>query len=54
MKELWCLLHFLDPPMFPDADLFQQQHSMDSAEGLTSLHQVRGDMGAMGYLNTDI
>ena len=32
MRELWCLLHFLEPNKFPDADEFERRHSLKEAQ----------------------
>ncbi|CAL8472046.1 g11588 [Coccomyxa elongata] len=38
MKELWALLHFLEPQKFPNAEDFDARHSLKKAEELTQLH----------------
>ncbi|EIE23598.1 hypothetical protein COCSUDRAFT_47361 [Coccomyxa subellipsoidea C-169] len=38
MKELWALLHFLEPSKFPNAEDFDARHSLKKAEELTQLH----------------
>ena len=38
LKELWALLHFLEPSKFPDCDAFEQRYSLDDAEGVAALH----------------
>eukprot|EP00884_Botryococcus_braunii_P018071 jgi/Botrbrau1/4948/Bobra.0122s0026.1 len=42
IKELWCLLHFLDPQQFPDCLEFEKRYSLSSsllnAEEVTKLH----------------
>lgn len=40
MKELWALLHFLEPADFPDAEEFEHKYSLDSAENVGGLHSV--------------
>jgi chromodomain-helicase-DNA-binding protein 1 len=32
MRELWALLHFLEPAKFPDIDAFDARHSLQRAE----------------------
>ncbi len=32
MRELWCLLHFLEPNKFPDAEEFERRHSLKEAQ----------------------
>jgi len=32
IKELWALLHFLEPQRFPDSSDFEANHSLDNAE----------------------
>jgi chromodomain-helicase-DNA-binding protein 1 len=32
MKELWALLHFLEPQKFPNAEDFDSRHSLKKAE----------------------
>lgn len=32
MKELWALLHFLEPSKFPNAEDFDARHSLKKAE----------------------
>ena len=32
IKELWALLHFLEPMRFPDCADFEANHSLDNAE----------------------
>jgi SNF2-related domain len=31
IKELWCLLHFLDPHQFPDCLEFEKRYSLSSS-----------------------
>lgn len=31
IKELWCLLHFLDPQQFPDCAEFEKRYSLSSS-----------------------
>ena len=42
IKELWSLLHFLEPQKFNDLEEFQEKHSIQegvtSAEGISSIH----------------
>jgi chromodomain-helicase-DNA-binding protein 1 len=42
MKELWALLHFLDPAKFPDQDAFVEQHSLSDADAINKLHGTMG------------
>lgn len=42
VQELWALLHFLEPEKFNDLDLFVETHSLDSDEGISSLHRELG------------
>jgi len=32
IKELWCLLHFLQADKFPDCEQFEASHSLQNAE----------------------
>ena len=48
MKELWCLLHFLDGGRFSDAAAFAASHSMDNPEGMAALHQARAAAARRG------
>jgi chromodomain-helicase-DNA-binding protein 1 len=32
MKELWALLHFLEPNKFPDCEDFERRHTLKKAE----------------------
>ena len=32
IKELWCLLHFLQADKFPDCEQFEATHSLQNAE----------------------
>lgn len=34
IKELWALLHFLEPEKFPDSAAFEAAHSLTDAEGV--------------------
>ena len=34
LKELWALLHFLEPHKFPSCSYFEAHHSLTSAEGV--------------------
>ena len=34
MKELWALLHFLEPSRFPDCASFEAHHSLTDTEGV--------------------
>lgn len=36
IKELWALLHFLEPLRFPDCADFEANHSLDNAEHVSS------------------
>ena len=38
LKELWALLHFLEPGKFPDCEAFEQRYSLEDAEGVAALH----------------
>lgn len=40
MRELWALLHFLEPEQFPDCDAFVEQYSTNDA------NKVRGKENA--------
>eukprot|EP00466_Bigelowiella_natans_P016680 jgi/Bigna1/40547/e_gw1.44.10.1 len=41
LKELWCLLHFLDPRKFNDFDEFEEKYdSIDQGKHIGSLHGV--------------
>ncbi len=35
MKELWCLLHFLEPNKFPDCAEFEKRYSLQNADEVT-------------------
>jgi chromodomain-helicase-DNA-binding protein 1 len=37
IKELWALLHFLEPMRFPDCADFEANHSLDNAEHVREL-----------------
>ena len=37
MKELWALLHFLEPNRFPDCASFEAHHSLTDTEGVCSV-----------------
>ena len=39
MRELWCLLHFLEPNKFPDAEEFERRHSLKEAQEVSIGHQ---------------
>ena len=46
MKELWALLHFLEPHKFPNAEEFDARFSLKQAEEVTALpRRSRQDMG---------
>ena len=34
IKELWALLHFLEPHKFPSCSHFEETHSLTDAEGV--------------------
>lgn len=38
MKELWALLHFLEPQKFPNAEDFDARHSLKKAEEVLLPH----------------
>lgn len=38
LKELWALLHFLDPIKFDDADAFEAEYGVREAEQVLRLH----------------
>jgi chromodomain-helicase-DNA-binding protein 1 len=42
LQELWALLHFLEPPKFHDREAFVEKHSLDSDQGIASLHRELG------------
>ena len=37
MRELWALLHFLEPAKFPDIEEFDARHSLQHAEDVRRL-----------------
>ena len=37
MRELWCLLHFLEPNKFPNAEEFERRHSLKEAQEVCKL-----------------
>mmetsp|Transcript_15385 Transcript_15385/g.45299 ORF Transcript_15385/g.45299 Transcript_15385/m.45299 type:complete len:1328 (-) Transcript_15385:31-4014(-) len=40
LRELWALLHFLEPAKFPDGDAFEAEYSMQTMDGVSGLHAV--------------
>lgn len=38
LKELWALLHFLEPKKFPNIEEFEETYSMEDGEKLAKLH----------------
>ncbi|KIY94476.1 chromodomain-helicase-DNA-binding protein 1 [Monoraphidium neglectum] len=38
MRELWALLHFLEPEQFPDCESFEEQYNTKDADKVTQLH----------------
>jgi SNF2 family DNA or RNA helicase len=32
LRELWALLHFLEPQLFPDCDAFAERYDLEDAE----------------------
>ncbi|MEW5309897.1 MAG: hypothetical protein WDW38_001742 [Sanguina aurantia] len=40
MKELWALLHFLQPAKFDDLEAFERDFQVDNATRVTNLHAV--------------
>lgn len=41
LRELWCLLHFLDPQKFNDADDFETRYqNINSMERIAALHDI--------------
>ncbi|KAK9824197.1 hypothetical protein WJX72_008454 [[Myrmecia] bisecta] len=38
MKELWALLHFLEPDKFPDCQAFEARHNLQKADEVVNLH----------------
>ena len=42
IQELWALLHFLEPDKFHDMEAFVEMHSLDSDQGIASLHRELG------------
>ncbi|GAX85223.1 hypothetical protein CEUSTIGMA_g12643.t1 [Chlamydomonas eustigma] len=40
LKELWALLHFLEPDKFPDSEAFEEEYSTQTMDGVSSLHAV--------------
>jgi hypothetical protein len=39
IKELWALLHFLEPQKFDDMEEFEAKHSLQNAERISALHE---------------
>jgi len=42
IQELWALLHFLEPEKFDDMEAFIEAHSLETDEGVRSLHAELG------------
>jgi chromodomain-helicase-DNA-binding protein 1 len=42
IQELWALLHFLEPFKFDNMEGFIEEHSLDTDEGVRSLHAELG------------
>lgn len=40
LRELWALLHFLQQDKFPDSDVFEQEYSLQTMDGVSGLHSV--------------
>lgn len=40
LKELWALLHFLDPDKFPNCEAFEENYSLENPSGLHEVFQV--------------
>lgn len=40
LKELWALLHFLEPDKFPESDAFEKEYELESMDGVSGLHAV--------------
>eukprot|EP00198_Chlamydomonas_reinhardtii_P013917 XP_001703254.1 chromodomain-helicase-DNA-binding protein [Chlamydomonas reinhardtii] len=40
LKELWALLHFLEPSRFPTAEAFEAEYSLETADSVSGLHGV--------------
>ncbi|KAK3264131.1 hypothetical protein CYMTET_27107 [Cymbomonas tetramitiformis] len=38
IKELWALLHFLEPEKFPDSEEFGERYALKEAEEISALH----------------
>lgn len=38
VKELWALLHFLEPFRFPTCDDFERKYDLKNSESVTQLH----------------
>ncbi|KAJ9527500.1 hypothetical protein QJQ45_025767 [Haematococcus lacustris] len=38
LRELWALLHFLEPDKFPDADYFESAYQVQTMDGVSGLH----------------
>ena len=38
LRELWALMHFLQPGAFGDADAFEAEHRLDAADSVGELH----------------
>ena len=39
MKELWALLHFLEPYRFPSCEDFEMRYDLRNPESVSQLHQ---------------
>ena len=39
LKELWALLHFIEPEKFDNCEEFEEAHAMDEGEGIKRLHE---------------
>ncbi len=49
MRELWCLLHFLEPSKFPDAEEFERRHSLKEAQEVCKPCTSRALQGLSHY-----
>ena len=40
IRELWALLHFLQPAKFPSSETFEEEHDVRDPAGVQRLHAV--------------
>ncbi|GMH36548.1 hypothetical protein BSKO_04416 [Bryopsis sp. KO-2023] len=44
LKELWALLHFLDPDKFPNCEAFEENYSLENPSGLHEVNKLHADL----------